>query len=276
MAGITRKQAKVFGSALAALNNIAEFGSLKAGSPAYSLDLDAIQSAAWLQAWAGAVVIVGGNPNVPPLQDMNAVFYALTTQIAYLLERGLPEYNATTTYNLYDFCRVDGVVYQSRIDANTGNAPGASPTQWASVNLACSVGNTSQNVAVDGTGYKVDFDTESFDTDAAFNSGTNLFTAPVAGIYSVSAYLQVDNDDADPATIEIALRIVKNGAAVVQASGTSVANPPGLRWYPAVQGLVQLAAGDTLEVQFSANDMPGSGHVDISNGNLSIHRARAV
>lgn len=275
MAGITRKTAKVFGGSLAALNNIAEFGSLKAGSPAYSLDLDAIQTAAWLQGWADAVVTVGGNPNVPPLQDVNAIEFVLSKQIAYLLERGIPEYDATTEYNLYDVVRVNAVPYQSRSDANTGNAPGSNPTQWASLNLAASVANTSQNVAVDGAGHVVDFDTEAFDTDAAFNSATNTFTAPVAGIYQVSAYVQVDNDDADPVTIEIALRVIKN-AGVALANGTSVASPPGSRWYPAVQGLVQLAAGDTITVEFSANDTPGSGHVDLSNGNLSIVRVRAA
>jgi hypothetical protein len=275
MAGTTRKTAKIFGGSLAAPNNIAKFGSLKAGAPAYSLDLDDIQTAAWLNGWAAAVVTVGGNPNVPPLQDVNAIEYALSKQIAYLLERGIPEYDAATEYNLYDICRVNGVTYQSRIDANTGNAPGASPTQWASLNLACSVANTGQSVLVDGNGHTVDFDTETFDTDAAFDSATNTFTAPVAGIYEVSAYVQVDNDDADASTIEFALRVIKN-AGVALANGTSVANPPGSRWYPSVQGLVQLAAGDTLLVQLSATDGVGTNHVDLSNGNLSIHRVRAA
>lgn len=275
MAGLTRKIAKVFGSALSATNNIAKFGSLKAGSPAYSDDPALLQTTEWLSAWNGAVNTVGARPNVPAKQDANALGYVLSYQIAYLLTRGLPEYEAGTTYNTGDICRVGGVIYESRVDANTGNAPDSSPTQWASVNLACSVSNSAQNVAADGAGHTVDFDTEAFDTDGAFNTGTNTFTAPVAGIYEVSAYVQVDNDDADAATLELALRVIKN-AGVALANGSSVPNPPGSRWYPAVQGLVQLAAGDTILIQISGVDVPGSGHVDLSNGNLSIHRVRAA
>lgn len=271
MAGLARKIAKIFGGSLSASSNVAEFGSLKGGTPAYSIDPAVIQTAAWLQGWAGAVVAVGAVPAVPPLQDDNAINFVLSYQLAYLLTRGLPEYDASTTYNTADFCRIAGIIYQSRVDSNTGNAPAASPTQWASLNLATSVANTSQNVAADGSGHKVDFDTEAFDTDAAFNSATNVFTAPVDGIYQVSAYTQVDNDDANPATLEIALRIVKNGASVVLGNGTSVPNPAGDRWYPSVSGLVQLSATDTLEVQFSGTS---GGHVDLSNGNLSIIRVR--
>lgn len=275
MASLARKIAKIFGGSLTPTNNLAQFGSLKAGAPAYSSDPAAIQTAAWLQGWGGAVVLQGGNPNTPPMQDDNAVKFVLSYQIAYLMQRGIPEYQAGTTYYQYDICRVNGVIYESRVDNNTGNSPASSPTQWASQSLACSVANSSQNIDVDGAGHKVNFDVETFDTDAAFNSTTKTFTAPVAGIYQVTAYVQVDNDDADEATIEFSLRVIKN-AGPVQVGGTSVANPPGQRWYPQVQGLVQLAAGDTIHVELEANDTPGSGHVDVSNGNLSIIRLRAA
>lgn len=276
MAAITRKTAKIFGGSLSPTNNIAKFGSLLAGTPAYSSDPADIQTSAWLQGWPGAVVPVGGVPNVPAIQDMTAAFYVLAYQLAYLLERGVPEWDTGTTYFQYDLCRKNGVLYESRTNTNAGNDPASSHTNWASTALACGVANSAQNIAVDSAGHVIDFDTEAFDTDGAFDSGTNKFTAPVAGIYSVSANVQVDNDDADPATIEFSMAVVKNSATTVLVDGDSVPSPAGARWYPKVAGLVQLAAGDTLEIQLSGTDVPGSGHVDLSNGNLSIQRTRAV
>lgn len=281
MAAIPRKTLAQFGGALSATNNVAKFGSLKAGAAAYSLDPELIQSITgggngWDQGWGGAVVTVGGTPNVPALQDLNAVQFVFGYMLAYLLERGIPEWDDGTTYFQYDFCRKNGVVYESRIDTNLNHDPASSPTQWASISLAVSASNSGENMAADGAAHKVAFDTEAFDTDSAFSTVTNKFTAPVAGIYSVSAYLQVDNDDANPATLEIALRIVKNGATVVLGNGQSVPNPAGDRWYPSVSGLVQLAAADTVEVQFVGTDTVGTGHVDLSNGNFSIQRTRAV
>ena len=94
MAKITRKNQSVFGGSLAANENIAEFGSLKTGTAAYSLDPDDIQTAAYLNGWASAVV----NNNAPCLQDMNALFYLVTRQLAYMVQTGVAEWNATTTY----------------------------------------------------------------------------------------------------------------------------------------------------------------------------------
>lgn len=94
MAKLTRKLQKIFGADLVAPNNIAEFGSLKAGTAAYSTDPDDIQTAAWVLGWAAATV----NNNAPALQDMNALAYLITRQLAYLFESGVPEWNAATTY----------------------------------------------------------------------------------------------------------------------------------------------------------------------------------
>lgn len=279
MAGIARKTAKVFGGSLSATNNIAVFGSLKAASPAFSLDPAAIQSAAWLLGWGDAVVTVGGNPNVPPLQDVNAVEFVLSQFIAYLLTRGIPEYDAGTGYNLYDIAKVNGVVYVSLQDANTAHTPASSPTWWAeqqSGSYPAGANNTGQTLTADGNGHIVNYATELFDPNAAYNPATYKYTAPTAGIYDVAANLQVDNVNCVAASVEFSMRIVKNSASVLISAGVSVPTPAGGRWYPAVAGLVSLAAGDTLEIQLEANDGVGTNTATLSNGSLSIHRVRAT
>ena len=124
MSGILRKTAQIFGASLNPANNLAIWGSLLSGSVAYSNDPAAIQSAAWLNGLAGALV---GNKS-PTEQDLNGLFYVLAYQIAYLLERGLSEYDPNTTYNQFDVCRVGAKWYSSVVNNNLGNVPPSA--QW--------------------------------------------------------------------------------------------------------------------------------------------------
>ena len=118
MPALPRKTQKVFGGDLTPAGNVAVWGSLLAGSPAYSGDLDTIQSAGWLQGLNGALV---GNKS-PALEDLNGLFLVLTQQLAYLLQAGIPEYDPATTYVENGFAR-DGLdVYVSLVDDNLGNA----------------------------------------------------------------------------------------------------------------------------------------------------------
>lgn len=130
MANLPRKLAKIFGGSLAANPNVAVFGSLKAGTPTYSLDLDTIQSAAWLQGWLGAIINAPGGLASPALQDMAAAFYVLSAQIAYLTQKGMPDWLSTQEYFIDDFVKVAGVVYISKTNNNTGNNPVSDTNNW--------------------------------------------------------------------------------------------------------------------------------------------------
>lgn len=105
---------------------IAQFGSLAAGTPSYTADLTVLQalsqfSNGWL---AGAV----GNHS-PTAQDMNALFYLVTAQLAYLMQRGVPEYDATTEYHTGCFVSSSGVLYRCLQDNQTG-APLTNANVW--------------------------------------------------------------------------------------------------------------------------------------------------
>lgn len=130
MATLSRKAQKIFGGSLAAPSNIAVYGSLKAGSPSYSLDPDAIQTPAWLQAFNDALINAPGGNASPAKQDLAAVLYVITRQLAYLLQDGIPEWDATTVYALNSYCKVGGVQYISKTADNVGHDPTTDTNNW--------------------------------------------------------------------------------------------------------------------------------------------------
>ena len=126
MSTIPRVEQKVFGGSLTPSGNIAQYGSLAAGAPAYSGDAAAIQTSAWLNGMTASLV---GNRS-PSWQDLNGLFYVLTQQMAYVLQAGVPEWLTTTAYGVNCFVRVGGDLYVSLTDPNVGNAPASNPTNW--------------------------------------------------------------------------------------------------------------------------------------------------
>lgn len=122
MAKLTRKSAKVFAEqASAGIGGVSQFGSLAAGDPQYSKDVDVIQALdAYKNGWSDAVV---GNKS-PAIEDRNALDYLLSYQQAYIMQRGVPEWLSTETY--YKNCYAvdsNGQLRYSLIDNNIGNNP---------------------------------------------------------------------------------------------------------------------------------------------------------
>lgn len=126
MAKITRKVAKIFGSN-AGTDEIAQFGSLAAGSPAFSTDPATIQALGnWLTGWFGGVEA----GNSPAIEDMNAFCYTMAYQIAYLMQQGIAEWDSTTTYYIGSLAQDgDGNVYVSLTDNNLNNVL-LDPSNW--------------------------------------------------------------------------------------------------------------------------------------------------
>lgn len=126
MAKITRKAAKIFGENAGALE-IGQFGSLAAGSIAYSTDPDTIQDLQeYLDGWFAAIV----GSNSPAIEDMNALCYLYAYQVAYLMQTGVAEYNTDTTYYIGSLVNDGtGILYVSLTDDNVGNAL-TDTTEW--------------------------------------------------------------------------------------------------------------------------------------------------
>ncbi len=129
MTSLARKLQKIFASS--ATSDVRAFGKLAAGGTIiYSQDPDVIQSlGAFLTGWKDAVV---GNHS-PSLQDFDSLLYLITYQLAYLTQRGMPQYLATQTYDVYDMCMdpAGTGIYVSQQTNNIGNALN-NPTWWLS------------------------------------------------------------------------------------------------------------------------------------------------
>jgi len=123
---LPRVQQKVFGDVSSPINNFIQFGSLAAGAVQYTKDLALIQAlAAYDIGWAGAVV---GNKS-PSLEDMNGLFFLAFKQMAYLFQKGVPEWNADTNYYTGHLCSSGGVIYRSKVENNLNN-PVSDTNSW--------------------------------------------------------------------------------------------------------------------------------------------------
>lgn len=121
MAAIPRKTQQVFAGALTPAGNIAKFGSLADSAPAYSSDLAQIQTAAWLQGLVAALINAPGGLASPSLEDFNGILYVITTQLAYILQTGIGEWDAGTDYQTDSFCKIGSIVYVSKVNNNTNH-----------------------------------------------------------------------------------------------------------------------------------------------------------
>ena len=119
MAKIQRKHQKVF--AENATNN-GQFGSGQDGTKITSTDLDTLQAnSAFSEGWLQAVL---SGDNLPPLEEFQSLNYINTTQLAYLFQEGVAEYNESTEYHQNSIVKKTGTleIYASLVDTNTDNA----------------------------------------------------------------------------------------------------------------------------------------------------------
>lgn len=126
MARIPRKFQKIFaGSA----SNNGVFGSAADNTKILSNDLDVIQGLpAYDAGWIDAVI---GTKKFPALEEFQALHYMTTTQLSYLFQQGIAEWNADTTYYQNSIVCQTGtyILYGSLTDDNIGNAL-SDPLNW--------------------------------------------------------------------------------------------------------------------------------------------------
>lgn len=131
MAKLPRVTNKLFAEN-AATDDIGQFGSANAGTKLNTSDVTTIQALpAWKEGWKPAVV---GNNRYPAMQERNGVDKVFSYQIDYMLQQGIPEYDAGTTYYKGSIIKSldtesKPVLYNSLIDNNVGN-PLSDGTKW--------------------------------------------------------------------------------------------------------------------------------------------------
>ena len=121
MAKLVRSTQKIFAESA---NNNGVFGSLQAGNKQYSNDIATIQSlGAYNQGWNAATI---SSEKLPPLEEFQSLQYMMTSQLAYIFQQGVPEWDAGTTYYQGSMVKVIGsngdyALYASLTNDNTGN-----------------------------------------------------------------------------------------------------------------------------------------------------------
>lgn len=128
MTNYSRKSAKVFGETASAVGTdpdigpeIGQFGSAKAGTYNGTNDIDVIQSLpAWSNGWIDAVT---PSQQFPTLPERTAVDYVQSYQNAYLLQKGIAEWDSATVYYTTSYCQHNGGIYRSKVNDNIGNTP---------------------------------------------------------------------------------------------------------------------------------------------------------
>lgn len=125
---LTRQTAKIFANN-APQSAMGQFGSALNGTKVNTTDITQIQALpAYETGWTAAVVT---NRNYPTLEETNGVLKVMSYQTAYTLQKGVPEWDANTTYYSGDICKAvgSGVLYVSRADNNVNN-PLNNNTYW--------------------------------------------------------------------------------------------------------------------------------------------------
>ncbi len=130
MSKLTRVFQKQFG-VNAGNSDVGVFGSLAAASPQYSKDPETIQSLnAFLTGWAAETIA----NNRPALEDFNAIDFLTFYQLCYLLQTGVAEWNAETTYYIGSIVNDGtGVLYKSLANDNIDNDPTTEADKWEEV-----------------------------------------------------------------------------------------------------------------------------------------------
>lgn len=134
MAPLTRQTQKVF-AGNANGDMLAVFGTMKTGTPQYSSNVETLQSATYSQGWSDAIL----DDKAPYLEEMNAVQYGLSYQLAYILQEGAFEYNAETEYSNTSIVKsVENgafTIYLSLQNGNIGN-PLTNTSYWRRLEFA--------------------------------------------------------------------------------------------------------------------------------------------
>lgn len=149
MSNLERVNAKIFAGD-APTESIGQFGSALAGTKYNTTDVAEIQALeAYEQGWQDAVLT---EKNYPTLEEMNGVFKTLSYQIAYLLQKGVPEWDSAATYYTGDVCKsTSGTsLYFSQSDDNT-NHPLSQTQYWKKVDLWSNPMTAVGDIIVGGT-----------------------------------------------------------------------------------------------------------------------------
>lgn len=131
MATLSRETGKVFGGE-APIEELGVFGSAKTGTPqnpdpnsnvSIIQQIQGLSNNAYLQGWGSGIV---SSENFPPMEEVTGVLRTISYQACYLLQEGIPVYDAGTEYSATSLVKTwvgnTLELYKSKVDGNKGNA----------------------------------------------------------------------------------------------------------------------------------------------------------
>ena len=205
MAQITRAIQRIFGSS----GGTAEFGvigSAAADAPQTTKDITTIQSLAqYLQGYFG-IVSNTGVAELPYSEDLNSLFFLVTTQLAYLFQNGIPEWLDSADQRYYEnisFVQVDGDIYQAiqgnDTDAINSQQNPATATDWWRLIFPQSLVARFRTVTAAET---INLLTEPSPRVISVTSGTPFTLTLNNSINRAGEILTISNTSADTLTID--------------------------------------------------------------------------
>lgn len=257
MAKLPRVLQKIFGSS-AGPNQIAKFGSLQAGTPVYTTDPLLIQGLSnYLGGWFSGVI---GN-NSPAIEDMNALFYLFSYQLAYIMQQGVPEWDATTTYYIGGIVNDGtGTLYRSLQNTNLNHAT-SDGAWWAPASGAGGLAGA----LITTSGTSTNNTTEEIDTTAGAITRTLPLTSQAAsiefndrsGACSAAKYIRITpgaGDSIAPYTTSDSLVLRRRNVSVklVKAAASTV-------WYVTYQTVATQQPG--VQVGYTGSVAIGVGYI---------------
>lgn len=196
MAKLSRWKQLIFGKT-GGTTEFGKIGSDTVGSPENTKDPAAIQSLAGYLS--GLFAITNSGVEAPRLEDLNALFYIITQQLAYIMEAGTPEWLATQEYWIGSRARIGQKVYMSL--TGEGEAP-----------------NVGNNPASDAVNWR--------DLDAYYRDAANLLgTLPLARLPTVLTGKKASTAEVADAAIKLLTAITIGG---VSFDGSANINLPGV------------------------------------------------
>lgn len=254
MARLTRKNIKVFADSA---SNNGVFGSLQAGNPTVTNDVETLQSlTAWDYGWNSATMT---SEKLPPLEEIQGVTYVTTYQQAYLMQEGLPEWAATVTYykgSLVKKVTTTGFqIYNSLTDDNINNQL-SDTSNWKLVmdsdNLYALDNTVVHKAGAETiTGAKT-FEVNSVSADAFFikNKAIEKGTAPSVSAHTRMYFLDKNGDNvaclynnfADNGTNMLTMQVKKSDAVNDVSTDFSIAYPLSGSPYATFQGRLQIGS----------------------------------
>jgi hypothetical protein len=154
--------------------------------------------------------------------------------------------NATSFSTTNGIVKFDGTSLVTsttdKIDASNRQTNTAQPSFLATISA------TINNVTGDSTAYSVVFNTSIFDQASNFNTGTGVFTAPVAGVYAFQWATSFTN--VQVGMLSYGSIIVINGTLSLVGNTGNPTNAQSVGNFTAVGScVIKLAASDTVYIQ---------------------------